>query len=454
MFVRNINHTLYLWDKFNDNKIIGDETAYIFTKNISYQPKSFRRIIDDISAEFSDDTVQELIQQDAKAFLEKLEAAGLVISGESEDECKCKALSFCYNSDITARDYVSESHQDDFYSFLKTPALIQIMAEITKICNERCLHCYIPHDDKTTYISYSDIVNIIQQCKEIGTVAEFKISGGECMTHPDFKKIIRQIKDEGFALSLLTNLTLLDDETLEILKEGTLSSVQVSLFSLNAAIHDKITTKAGSLDITLKNLKKLKDANIPVSIATQIMELNKDSIEDMFKYCKENGFRFLCDWTIVARENGTTDNLEYRVKDISLYEKFCKTRMKYDPVFEKEMKDLLALPLKEPDTHLCNAGMNCLQIDSEMNVHPCPGWDVILGNLKTSSLNDIWNNSPILNKIRNTVLKDFKKCSVCVNRNICHICMAEAYNENNSNYEMPEYECQIKNVIRNTIIKS
>ena len=38
------------------------------------------------------------------------------------------------------------------------------------------------------------------------------------MTHPDFKKIISKVKDSGFSLTLLTNLTLLDDETIEIWK--------------------------------------------------------------------------------------------------------------------------------------------------------------------------------------------------------------------------------------------
>ena len=349
VFIRNINHSLFLWDKYNDNRIIGDEVSFIFLKNISYQPKAFDGIVDDIASEFSEETDRLQVERDAKAFFEQLESAGLLFSGKDKKECRQKALSFAADTCAPTRPFVSENYQEDFFSFLRTPALIQIMIEITRICNERCLHCYIPHEEKNSFIPYCDIADIIQQCKEIGTVVEFKISGGECMTHPDFKRIIRQIKDEGFALTLLTNLTLLDDEIIDILKEGTLSNVQVSLFSLDPSIHDAITTKLGSLETTLRNLEKLKAARIPVSIATQIMEINKDSIEDMFLFCQKNKFRFLCDWTIIAREDGTTDNLDYRVKDISLYEKFCKIRMQYDPIYLKEMKELLALPLKVED---------------------------------------------------------------------------------------------------------
>lgn len=453
VFIRNIHHSLYLWDKYNDTKILGDEIAFAFAKHLSYQPKPIESIAESVASEFSEKIDPCQIQEDAKKFYGQLVSSGLVFSGENEEECNQKASSCDYSSYASIYPTVSEGRQDDFYSLLRTPALIQVMIEITKICNERCLHCYIPHKDKNSLISYCDIIDIIQQCKEIGTVVEFKLSGGECMTHPDFKKIIRQIKDAGFALTLLTNLTLLDDETIGILKDGSLSSVQVSLFSLNPDVHDTITAKSGSLETTLRNLERLKSANIPVSIATQVMELNKDSIADLFAFCEKNGFRFLCDWTIVAREDGTTGNLDYRVKDVSVYEKLCNTRLHYDPAYGEEMQALLELPLKASNTHLCNAGMNCLQIDTDLNIHPCPGWDISIGNLKEISIQSAWENSPVLENIRKTVLGNFPKCAACDNRNICHICMAEAYNESNGRYEMPEYECEITKVLRDAILK-
>jgi radical SAM protein with 4Fe4S-binding SPASM domain len=220
---------------------------------------------------------------------------------------------------------------------------------------------------------------------------------------------------------------------------------------LDSTVHDSITTKPGSLEITLNNLRKLKEANIPVSIATQIMNINKDSVEDLYEYCEKNGFRFLCDWTIVAREDGSTDNLNLRVKDISEYKKICKIRIKHDPAYLKQMKENIALPAKSADSHLCNAGMNTLQIDTDLNIHPCPGWNINIGNLREVSIKEAWEKSPVLDRIRKTVLGDFQKCSVCEKRNICHICMAEAYNEKGGKFEMPEYECQFAEILSETI---
>ena len=115
------------------------------------------------------------------------------------------------------------------------------------------------------------------------------------------------------------------------------------------------------------------------------------------------------------------------------------------------MKELISFPAKAPDSHLCNAGMNNLQIDTNLNIHPCPGWNITIGNLREVSIQKAWEESPVLDRIRKIVLGDFQKCSTCENRNICHICMAEAYNESNGKFEMPEYECKITEILHKAI---
>ena len=97
-----------------------------------------------------------------------------------------------------------------------------------------------------------------------------------------------------------------------------------------------------------------------------------------------------------------------------------------------------------------------MQIDTMLNVHPCPGWDLIVGSLKESSLAEIWNESEKLKKVRDIVLDNFPKCSKCDIRNLCSICMAQADIEKtakNYEFEMPEYVCKMYNVIYDTIKK-
>ena len=55
-------------------------------------------------------------------------------------------------------------------------------------------------------------------------------------------------------------------------------------------------------------------------------------------------------------------------------------------LYLKQMKENIALPAKSADSHLCNAGMNTLQIDTDLNIHPCPGWNINIGNLREVSI--------------------------------------------------------------------
>lgn len=453
VFVRSVNNHLQLCDKRSDEKIIGDYSAYLFLKDLDYYPKSFDCIISNILSYFKN-VNEDRIRDDAVQLYKNLSSQSLLSFGSSYEDCMNNALQFSYEN--TLENFVFLKHNlgkliEFRNSISDKPVLQTVIIEITKICNERCIHCYIPHNDKTVMMRSRDFYKIIDECVGMKSVFEIKITGGECMTHPNFKDFIRYIKKKNFSLGIMTNLTLLDDETIKICKEGTITFIQVSLFSLNPTIHDRITNMQGSLLLTLNNLKKLRDANIPVSIATQVMEDNKNDIKDLFIYAKENNFQFFCDWEIIARSDGNKENLSHRVSNVSdLYMQLCKLRMKYDENYKDDFITQLKAPLKSSNSYLCNAGMNTLHIGADLSVYPCSGWGLNVGSLSQNTLSDIWSSSITLNKIRKITLSDFKRCVKCTNRNICHICMAQAYNEGAdlSNLQMSEYTCSVYSAIR------
>lgn len=452
-FIRNSNNYLTIIDSRNDSEIIGDYSSFLFTKNLSYAPQDIDVITRKICNEFSGDVPFDIIKKDAINFFSRLVDFGLVSQSETVEEINKNQDS--HSTKKAERILLPKEELQRFQELRKqNPCLQNIIVEITKKCNERCLHCYIPHENKNVMMAEQDFYAIVDQCTEMGTVVNFRISGGECMTHPSFKEFIKYVKDRGFSLAILTNLTLLDDEIIQLLKEGTRSKVQVSMFSTDPDIHDKMTAVPGSLKTTMQNLEKLYAAGIPVDIATQVMELNKDSVEGMYKYAEEHGFNLRCDWTIIAKEDRCFDNLSCRVCDLSAYKTITELKLKYISGYKQELKDELTREPKTLETHLCNAGSNGLQVDTNLEVHPCPGWDFSLGNLKDTKLKDIWTSSEKLQKVRDVVLKDFPKCAQCNIRNLCSICMAQADLEmkaDNFKFEMPEYVCNMYKVIYKTI---
>lgn len=453
-FVRNINNFLQIVDKRDDSELFGDYIAYLFAKHLDYSPLHIDTIVNNVCSEFSGNIDFSVVKKDTVDFLERLVDLGLVSicdqAGKTIDNVPKDGKL------VKPRVLLPKEELEKIRTIMnQKPCLQNISVQITQKCNERCVHCYIPHENKNRIMSDNDFYRIADMCSEMKTIVNFRITGGECMSHPSFKKFVEYVKGKGFSLTLLTNLTLLDDETIDILKRGLFSQVQVSMFSLTPEIHDNITKVNGSLEKTLKNLEKLKKAGVPVAIATQAMEINKDSIEGLYEYAKNQGIELRCDWTIVAKENRKSDNLSHRIRDFSTYKKLCKLKLQYVEGYKEELSDELAQALKPENTHLCYGGVNGLYVDTALKVHPCPGWDLIVGDLKSDSLSDIWNKSEILQKIRNVVLKDFPKCAKCDIRNLCSICMAQADMENIANdfefFEMPEYVCSMYKVIYNTI---
>ena len=452
-FIRNVNNYLQIVDKRDDSELIGDFSSWLFAKHLNYCPLDIDKIVNNICSEFVGNVDFSTVKNDAIDFFDSLVDYGLV-SENDQAKSPVEAVSKT-NNQAKQATLLSKEQMEQFQTMKnQKPCLQNIIIEITQKCNERCVHCYIPHENKNSIMSDKDFYAIVDMCGGIETILNVRITGGECMSHPSFKNYIRYVKDKGFALTLLTNLTLLDDETIYILKEGTLSQVQVSMFSVNPEIHDRITAVPGSLEKTMKNIEKLKAAGVPVSIATQAMEINKDSIERLYEYTIKHGFNLRCDWTIIAKENRNSENLSYRIRNLSNYKNICKSRLKHCDGYEKELRKALSRDPKPETSHLCNAGTNGLYIDTNLKVHPCPGWDLIVGDLKSDSLSDIWNKSEKLQKVRDVVLKDFPKCAKCDIRNLCSICMAQADMEkvaNDFKFEMPEYVCSMYKVIYDTI---
>lgn len=150
------------------------------------------------------------------------------------------------------------------------------------------------------------------------------------MCHPHFKEFLRAAKKYDFYVNILSNLTLLDDETIAIMKEGNVSSVQVSLYSMIPEHHDAITTVKGSFEKTRDAILKLIENDLPVHVSCPTMKGNKDDFGDVMKWCHEHKIRAQTDYIMMAEFNHETSNLANRlsveeagevIKQISLGDK-------------------------------------------------------------------------------------------------------------------------------------
>ncbi|MBF0760157.1 radical SAM protein [Dysgonomonas mossii] len=426
----------------NEN-YIGDkilsESGNVFFSVLDRKPQNINELSNKINKQFPDVDIQT-IKSDASEFYCMLEQDGFVVSGKTFEECEEKDTQFSYkmlddetiNEDSLSISKYSEKDTQDFFEeyFNGKPQLTNLHIELTSKCNERCLHCYIPHENKISSISPNLFYAILEQCKDL-KLLHLTLSGGEPMLHKEFCDFLKKCREYNFSVNVLSNLTLLNDRIIEEMKANPLLGVQVSLYSMTPAIHDEITQMKGSFEKTKNAILKLIENDIPLQISCPIMKQNKSTYNDVIEWANKQKVHVGTDYNLIAEYDHTTQNLNCRlpINEIRgiIYDKVA-TDTKYLEQMQmaaKEKKDATS------NDFVCSVCRFSICITENGDVYPCAGWqDYIVGNVKNTLLKDIWENSEKVQYLRGLRNKDFPKCIQCIDREYCTMCMVRNSNEN------------------------
>ena len=86
---------------------------------------------------------------------------------------------------------------------LKLNIPLSVQLDLTYRCNERCVHCYLDHDDHGE-MTTAEIKDLLDQMADAG-VFYLTISGGEIMMRRDFFEILEHARLRTFCMKLKTN---------------------------------------------------------------------------------------------------------------------------------------------------------------------------------------------------------------------------------------------------------
>ena len=304
---------------------------------------------------------------------------------------------------------------------------IAVHLDVTYRCNERCVHCYLDHDDHGE-MTTAEIKSVLDQLADAG-VFFLTLSGGEVFMRRDFFEILEHARRLLFVVKIKTNGVMIGAAEAERLRALNVDTIQISLYSHRPEVHDAITKLPHSFERTVKAIRFLRDHGLRVTIANVLMTANLADQSGAQKLAADLGVHYTLDPTITPMMDGDLSVLALRIPGEELEDVFR------NPALVPNQEEFCAPPKPPSDADLegysCSAGHSFCYISPYGDVFPCVQFPLPTGNVRRQNFLDIWNGSPQMREVRSIQARDLTTCSSCSHVSTCTRCPGLAYMEGN-----------------------
>ena len=318
--------------------------------------------------------------------------------------------------------------------------------DVTYRCNERCVHCYLDHQDHGE-LETSEIKRILAQLAAAGTLM-LTFSGGEIFLRKDFFELLEFARSLRFDVSLKSNALMITPERAVRLRTLGVRQVQVSIYSADPDVHDAITKVRGSLVRSVQAIRVLKAQGLRVKIACPLMKQNLSGLRQLRLLAEELGISYVIDMTITPKLDGDTSVLALRNTAEDLKEVMgdgtLQGKAVADPLGPEQGSVVSSGIEVDPyDGIPCSAGHNTCYISPYGEVFPCVQMPIPTGNLRIESFEEIWSRSPQLKRVRAIREDDLQVCANCSIRKYCERCPGLAHMEGGDLMSAYERACEL-----------
>lgn len=309
----------------------------------------------------------------------------------------------------TKRSEWEENHQ-----------LYSAMVEITPKCNFDCVHCYMSELHQNEALSTERLKEIIDILFE-KEVLFLTFSGGEIFTRRDFPEIYLHAKKKGFIVELYSNGSMISDELLDLFTRYPPLLVDISLYGSNEETYRQVTRRSGMFDRVMRNIEKLVDAGIRVSLKAPVLNCYYEQIPAMKAIAAKFDLPFRTGFEIFPTIGNDASVQSYSVSPHEMLEyEFDEYEKGRNGRSEKEEFEYVDLPRERP-LFRCKLGRASCSVDYEGNLCPCNSFRHAGRLLTREGFDSIWKS---FGEYPSMKASEGYPCLHCDAYNYCDICPA------------------------------
>ena len=320
--------------------------------------------------------------------------------------------------------------------------LYSLVLELTYRCNEKCVHCYLPQETRLAEMSLQQIDMLMGEFVEMGGL-QIQLTGGEALFRKDFIGILGLAKKHSLVTSITTNLTLLDDDILGAILDLSPRSVGCSIYAARPELHDAVTRLKGSFDKSVRSIRLLREAGIPVIIKSPLMKTTAPHWREIEALAKELGCEYQFDLSITAKSDGKLSPLAHRVEDEEVLNDIFSSRYFKLYVGDEPMSTMAG---PSPEAGLCGAGACGLAVSPDGTIRPCVGLNIPIGQWPINSLREVWHKSPFFAEFGAVKMRDISPCNNCPEFAYCSRCPGAWMAEQGDFRKPSHYTCKLARV--------
>lgn len=276
---------------------------------------------------------------------------------------------------------------------------LYVQFELTDACNHACFFCYNgARPDGAKQLSTAEVFKVLDQLRGAG-VFSVNFNGGEPLLRPDFFEIAEHARSLGFDIHVNTNATLVTDSAAEKLAEH-FPSVCTSVLSSDAARHDVHVGAQGAFERMREGVGRLLQRGVNVEINVCTFRGNHDELYDIAARMAAEGVHVFCVTRFIMVSPEDYEHVLGTAETIAVLDTL--SRIKHDFPTYREVKLPGPVPyceLPEPHATLlrewntpCQVGYGLCRISPYGLVTPCPLSEYVIGNLRDTTFQELWNH--------------------------------------------------------------